>query len=118
MRKNVTFGLLLMIALFSVSVTSYAQKSTWKSLLVNAASIIGERSSIPTDAKSITVYLIVGEKNAAVPKSAHYSPSTNRIYVQEGRFVLDYNVYENPHYGQDSAKGRFKYRAGDYFFDL
>ena len=56
--------------------------------------------------------------NAVVPKNAYYSPSEERIFVKEGKHMMNYNVHENQHYGQDSSKGKYRYRAGDYFFNL
>lgn len=76
-------------------------------------------NDIPEDARPITVYLIVGANGACVPKDAKYSPSMNRIYIKEGKRIMNYNVYENRHYGQErDSKGAYKYTAGNYYFDL
>lgn len=125
MKKKVIYGLLSMLALSYVSFTASASNDS-KSILKQIYAIGSKAmasyeaktsADVPQDAKTITVYVIVGT-NASVSKSAYYSPSENRIYINEGKHMMNYNIYENPQYGQDSAKGRFKYRAGDYFFDL
>ena len=138
MKKNVVYGLLVMFALFSFSLNSYAEnkshsltstflktlKATYAKVestndttqiqLANSASL-----TIPDDARQIKVYLIVGANGAGVPKDAKYSSSTNRIYIKEGKNIMDYNVYENRHYGQErDPKGAYKYTAGNYYFDL
>ncbi len=79
--------------------------------------VSNSENEMPADAYPLTVYIIVGT-DATVAKSAYYSPSKNRIYIKEGKHFMNYNVHNNPFYGQDSAKGRFNYKASEYFFDL
>lgn len=120
MRKKVFKGMLLAALFCLMSSVAMADGvgdgyMTTASQVVNP--ILSGANDMPDDARSITVYLIVGT-NAGVSKNAHYSPSENRIYIKEGKYLMNYNVLENPQYGQDSAKGRYKYRASDYFFNL
>lgn len=115
MRKKVVYGWLLAVAFSLMSAIAMAD-GVWGSLQ-ECETITAATNDLPSDAKSKTVYLIVGT-NAVVPKNAYYSPSEKKIYIKEGKHMMNYNVHENPYYGQDSAKGEYKYRAGDYFFDL
>ena len=122
MKKNVIYGVLTVAFIssfslmarnntFSLHVDEYCESTVFNQSL--------RENEIPEDARPITVYLIVGANGAGVPKKAQYSPSTNRIYIKEGKLIMDYNVHENRHYGQEKdAKGAYKYTASNYYFDL
>lgn len=78
---------------------------------------------LPDDARSITVYKVVkvgGNAWSSSPVSAIYSRSENSIYVNEGRRQNQpYTISANPAYKQQNdGRGEFRYRAGDYFFNL
>ena len=115
MRKEIVYGSVLALVLSLMPAISMAN-GVW-GRLQEGSPVTATTNNLPSDAKSKTVYLIVGA-NAVVPKDAYYSPSENRIYINERKHLMNYNVHENQHYGQDSAKGKYKYRAGDYFFNL
>ena len=110
--------LLLILALFmgstSISVP-YIQA---------AESSYSSNNSLPEDARPITVYLVQqlrgGNAWSSSPKSAYYSASENRIYVNEGsRKNQPYKVSENPAYGQEKdGRAEYRYTAGGYYFDL
>lgn len=120
MRTNVVYGWLLAAAFCLMPVIAMAD-GVWRSLPTTVfkeeTTVTAATDDLPSDAESKTVYLIVGT-NAAVPKDAHYSPSEKRLYIKEKKHMMSYNVQENPQYGQDSAKGKYKYRASNYFFNL
>ncbi len=115
MKKKVIFGLLM--AMVFCEMPAIAMDGRVWSSSQEGTTVAADTNNLPSDAKSKTVYLIVGN-NAVVPKNAYYSPSEERIYVKVGKHMMNYNVHENPFYGQDSAKGKYKYKAGDYFFDI
>ena len=115
MKKKVVYGWLLTVS-FSMMPSIAMADGLWGGLHEDV-SVAAATNDLPSDANSKTVYLIVGT-NAAVPKNAYYSPSEKRIYIKEGKHMMNYNVHENLYYGQDSAKGKYKYCAGDYFFNL
>lgn len=119
-KKNVNciilFAFLFGLTVLSSKANNFANKMNDFSESMAIIQVPGE-NDLPSDACPITVYLIVGT-NAWVTKNAHYSPSKNRIYIKEGKYLMNYNVHENPQYGQDSAKGKYKYYASDYYFDL
>lgn len=116
MKKKVVYGW-LMALVFSLLPAIAMAGGEWGSLQKEVAPTTSASNDLPSDAKSITVYLVVGT-NAVVPKDAYYSPSENRIYIMRGKIMMHFIVHENPQYGQESAAGKYKYRAGDYFLDL
>ncbi|MDE7438700.1 MAG: hypothetical protein K2M93_09485 [Muribaculaceae bacterium] len=107
----VSFSLMARNNTSSINVDEYCESAVFNQTL--------RENDIPEDARPIKVYLIVGANGAGVPKDAKYSSTTNRIYIQEGKRIMNYNVCENRHYGQErDPKGAYKYTAGNYYFDL
>ncbi|MDE5567961.1 MAG: hypothetical protein K2J12_05915 [Muribaculaceae bacterium] len=120
MRKNVVYGWLFAAAFCLIPTIAMAHevcRSSQAKVFKDITIVTAANNDLPSDAESKTVYLIVGT-NAVVPKDAYYSPSEKRLYIKEKKHMMSYNVQENPQYGQDSAKGKYKYRASNYFFDL
>lgn len=104
---------------------AFILSSTYVSVpyLQAAESSYSSINSLPEDARPITVYLVKqvgGYAWSNSPKSAYYSASENRIYIDEGsRKNQPYTVYENRAYGQErDGRAEYRYTAGDYYFNL
>lgn len=110
MRKKAVLGWLL-AALFclmpSMMIASGQSRSTMGKILKQMSEVVKSIYDLPADSTTITV-----------SRSVYYSPSKNAIYIKEGEHVTYYTVQVNPQYGQNSAQGKYRYQAGNYYFDL
>lgn len=75
---------------------------------------------------TITVYKItsIGATGGITAKralSAEFDDEKMKLYVEEnvnGRtFTATYSVCANPYKGSDGSRGRYDYKAGDYYFN-
>ena len=89
---------------------------SFKQANVSNLNLNGNNNEEVVLAKSTTwkVSCVKFSDGLTIRTEGHYDPDTNTIKIA-GK---TYRVQENPYYGDGTKRGKYNYRAGDYFFDL